>query len=209
MTKGSGSHYDLKHLRRKGRKLFTESMIDGSLRYWDPSRSKLSALLQKDRSFDIGTITQVLYLGGGHGTTVSHLSDLNPNGRIFVVEFGITMSTIIDIAEQRTNLFPIMEDAATPSVYRHLIGDTPIDLLYQDIAQPNQDAIFSKYLPLLREGGTFILMVKVRSITQESRKKQVCIEIMERLKTDHMLSTVRIVDLAPMQKDHMAIYGMK
>src|SRR5712691_13065683 len=88
-------------VRRSGRDLFTPNLAPGhrvygeelrdedgvEWRQWDPFRSKLAAYLLKGaKRAPWSGATSVLYLGGSHGTTVSHLSDLLPKGTLFVVE---------------------------------------------------------------------------------------------------------------------------
>jgi len=194
---------------RRGNRLFTRSCKDGSLRKWVPYHSKLAALLLKDRNFHLPRLTGVLYLGGGHGTTVSHLSDIMTDGSIFVIEYGITMEEVIMLAQQRSNILPIMEDANQPDRYSHLIPKKYIDLLYQDVAQPNQCEILLKNFHFLAVGGIFILMLKVRSVSQMKDPDEILDGAMNELKNHHAIIIEGSASLAPSQKDHFAIWGRK
>lgn len=60
-------------------------------RIWNPRRSKLAAaLLNGLENLDISEDAKVLYLGASTGTTVSHISDIVTDGRIYAVEFSPT-----------------------------------------------------------------------------------------------------------------------
>jgi len=208
MEADSSSSHGLK-ISKKGRKLFTRSQIDDTMRFWNPGKSKLAALILKERDFKLPEMNTVLYLGGGHGTTVSHLSDLTSDGRIFVVEFGISMANIIQHSRDRTNILPIMEDASNPSNYRFIIPPASVDLLYQDVAQRDQPGILIANLQFLRPGGNFIFMVKLRSIAQNQGAEEMRDEILFRLEKTRQVTIDGTCGLGPYQKDHIAIYGKK
>ncbi|EQD28562.1 Fibrillarin, partial [mine drainage metagenome] len=112
---------------REGRDLYTVNLRPGErvygeelrvsarveYRQWDPFRSKLAAWLLRgaEEAPWVGA-KNVLYLGAAHGTTASHLSDLLPDARIFVVEKSPTsFAPLLALARRRTNLYPILADA--------------------------------------------------------------------------------------------------
>ncbi|MCK4614700.1 MAG: fibrillarin-like rRNA/tRNA 2'-O-methyltransferase [Thermoplasmata archaeon] len=190
------------------RGLSTLSLETGEKRPWRPDHSKLAALLLKGKNINLEGIERVLYLGGGHGTTVSHLSDILPNARIFVVEFGPSIQKIIHLARNRPNILPIMEDAAVPKRYRLALSEGPMDLLYQDVAQRNQIEIIRKNLRFLKQGGRFMLMLKVRSIEQERNKREVAEDALSELRGIPGLIVEGWVDLAPYQREHYAFWGI-
>jgi len=194
---------------RKNGKLFTKTVTGGKPRFWNPTHSKLSALLLKKKDLSLPQIRTILYLGGGHGTTVSHLSYLLPSGTIYVVEFGITMEEVLSLTDTRKNIFPIMEDASIPGSYRGLITKGSVDLLYQDIAQRDQMGILHMNLEFLRKEGHFIFMVKTRSIAQDEVPSQIAGTIMEKLSQEPDIQNIRMVGLEPYQKEHYAIIGRK
>ncbi len=111
-------------------------------RHWDPFRSKLAALLVKGGPADLWHgPRKTLYLGGAHGTTVSHLSDLLDPAPIYVIEKSPTsFAPLLALAQRRRNVLPILGDAQLPERYRADVGE--VDFLYQDVAQRNQAAIF-------------------------------------------------------------------
>lgn len=88
-------------------------------RIWNPRRSKLAAaLLNGLENLDISEDAKVLYLGASTGTTVSHISDIVTDGRIYAVEFSpTTAKKLVRLARQRTNIAPILGDATKPKNY--------------------------------------------------------------------------------------------
>jgi len=166
---------------REGRELFTRNAepgtkvygeplrsVDGvEYRRWDPWRSKLAALLLNGAPADLLVPPRaVLYLGGAHGTTVSHLSDLWPGVPLYVVEKSPSaFAALLALARRRANLLPILADAQLPERYRADVGE--VDLLYQDVAQRDQARIFRENAEAcLGRDGRGLLMLKVRSVTQ-------------------------------------------
>lgn len=205
---------------REGRDLYTRNggpagdrvygetlrVVDGTeYRQWDPFRSKLAALIVKGGPADVlHGVQSVLYLGGGHGTTVSHLSDLVGAAPIFVIEKSPTaFAPLLALARRRQNLFPILGDAQLPERYRADVGEA--DLLYQDVAQRNQGAIFAENArATLSSGGRGILMLKVRSVTQRGPAGAVVRET-RRVLAEAGLETRAEVSLAPFARDHVAL----
>jgi fibrillarin-like pre-rRNA processing protein len=204
---------------RDGRDLFTRNLRPGErvygeelrtsagveYRQWDPFRSKLAALLLKGAPSDLwGTVRSVLYLGGAHGTTVSHLSDLWPDAELFVVEKSpVSFAPLLALARRRSNLLPLLADAQLPERYAADVG--LVDLLYQDVAQRDQAAIFAENArTCLAPGGAGILMLKVRSVTQRRSAASVVHEA--RAELGRAGFPVRAeVGLAPFSKEHVAL----
>ncbi|MGI0132939.1 MAG: fibrillarin-like rRNA/tRNA 2'-O-methyltransferase [Thermoplasmata archaeon] len=175
-------------------------------RRWDPFRSKLAAFLLKSTT-ELGWLAAgraVLYLGGAHGTTVSHLSDLLPDSRIFVVEKSpVSFAPLLALAKSRRNLLPLLVDAQLPERYAADVGE--VDVLYQDVAQRAQTEIFHENArACLAPDGTGLLMLKVRSITQARSARQVLGESRTRLARDGW-RILEEVDLAPFSRDHVAL----
>ncbi|MBN1803401.1 MAG: fibrillarin-like rRNA/tRNA 2'-O-methyltransferase [Candidatus Lokiarchaeota archaeon] len=161
-------------------KLFTKNLIPGisvygerliqfrdfEYREWDPYRSKLAALLIKNPIHNFFSKKfNCLYLGASSGTTISHLSDINTEGIIYGVEFAPrSIRQLIQNSEKRNNIIPILGDANLPENYANTIFNK-IDLIYQDVAQPNQAEIAIKNSEYyLKKGGIVILAIKSQSI---------------------------------------------
>jgi fibrillarin-like pre-rRNA processing protein len=117
--------------------VYGERML-GDTRIWDPYRSKLSALYHLNKGVELEPDMRVLYLGAAHGTTASHIADYVEV--VYAVEFAPRpMQDLLEVARQRGNIVPIMADAAQPEQYALLLE--PVDLVYQDVAQPDQVSI--------------------------------------------------------------------
>ena len=75
------------------------------------------------------------------------------------------------------------------------------DVIYQDIAAPNQVEILLKNLKFLKKGGYVLLAVKARSIDVTKKPKDIFKEV-ERELREHM-SIIDKKRLEPFEKDHM------
>ncbi|MFW9770559.1 MAG: fibrillarin-like rRNA/tRNA 2'-O-methyltransferase [Promethearchaeota archaeon] len=170
-------------------KLYTKNLVPGNRVYgeklikykgieyreWDPFRSKLAALLLENPSIDLFKHNlKCLYLGASSGTTISHLSDILYEGIIFGVEVAPrSMRQLIQNISDRKNIVPIMGDANFPEKYAKSIF-TEIDIIYQDVAQPNQAEIAilnSRYY--LRKGGFLIIAIKSQSINSIQKSEKI------------------------------------
>lgn len=188
--------------------VYGERIIDG-LRIWDPYRSKLAALLQKSRlplSIGLSVDSTVLYLGASTGTTVSHVGDIVRDGLVYAVEISPrSMRQLLQLAESRRNIIPILGDAARPESYSRLVE--PVDLVYQDVAQRNQAEIATlNSARYLKVGGTLVLMIKTRSIDSRASPIEIRGSEIERLLG---LEVQSVMDLLPYHHDHWAVVAKK
>lgn len=189
-----------------GEGLLTEDGIE--YRKWDATRSKLAAYLKKGgRVWPFGATTSVLYLGAGSGTTVSHLSDVCPQGAIVAIEISPRVfRDLVAVAEARANLIPLLADAARPELYRGHVGS--MDVLYQDVAQRDQVSIFLRNMEYLHAGGTGMLMLKARSVDVAARPEDLYDSARQALGQ----AGLEILDarpLDPLQGDHAALVVRK
>ena len=196
----------------QGKSVYGEKllMLNGSeFRLWDPFRSKLSAALTRGLDFELMPNTRVLYLGASTGTTVSHISDIvGANGRVFAVESSsrVGRELINNVSSRRKNVIPIISDARKPRAY-FSIYDT-IDLVYCDIAQPDQTAIAMENCNVyLKRGGTLLLVVKARSIDVTMDPKKVVKREVKKLE-DNSFTILQVVNLDPFDKDHAFVYAI-
>ena len=184
--------------------VYNERMLGGA-RVWDPVRSKLSALYYVGNGIELTSGMRVLYLGAANGTTVSHVADYVDV--VYAVEFAPRpMQDLLEVSRRRRNIIPIMADAAHPEAYAPLVEAA--DLLYQDVAQPDQAGIALRNCSFLKAGGILILMLKTRSVNVRKEPAEVFTETLNTL-TSAGLIVEESVWLAPYHSDHAAIVCMK
>jgi fibrillarin-like pre-rRNA processing protein len=161
-----------------GNKVYGEKLITfkgDEYREWDPFRSKLAAMILEKPSLEFLTKDlNCLYLGASSGTTISHLSDIVYDGVIYGVEFAErSMRQLIQNTDKRKNIVPILGNANFPESYANSIF-TPIDLVYQDIAQPNQAQIAIENCNYyLNDKGFLILAIKSQSIDSVEKSEKI------------------------------------
>ena len=193
----------------KGVTLYGEKLIsrDGNeYRTWDPFRSKLAAAYIKGLQFEFSNVGNVLYLGASTGTTVSHLSDIvGQSGKIFAVESStrVARELISNVSSKRTNVIPIIEDARKPRSYFSIYDK--MDLVYCDIAQPDQTTIAIDNCKIyLKEAKPMLLVIKTRSIDVTMSPKNVISQEIKKLERNSFEIKQKI-DLEPFDKDHAMI----
>jgi len=174
-------------------------------RLWDPYRSKLAAAILKDiKKVPIEQGKCVLYLGAASGTTASHVSDLiGSNGSVHCIEISSRpLRDLLIVCNRRPNMVPLLADARQPGSYCALIGK--VDVIYQDVAQPNQTEILSANVKaFLREGGYAMLALKARSIDITKEPREIFRDEVEKLEKELEVVDARILD--PYEKDHAMI----
>jgi fibrillarin-like pre-rRNA processing protein len=191
----------------KGSTVYGEKLIrqDGEeYRLWDPFRSKLAAALKKGmKKMPIANGSKILYLGASTGTTVSHVSDIvGSSGIVFAVEPAtrVARELIQNVASNRKNVIPIIEDARRPQAYFSVFGK--VDIVYCDIAQPDQtDIAIANCAAYLKKGGVMLLVVKTRSIDVTMDPKAVVVQEAQRLERNGF-TIDQIINLEPFDKDH-------
>ncbi len=173
------------------------------LRSWEPKRSKLAAAIKKGlKRFPFEADSRLLYLGASSGTTVSHLSDVLTGGIIYAVEISYdSFLKLMDLAEARKNVLPLMEDANLVEKYGFFV-DSP-DSIYQDISQRNQIQIFNRtteFFPSIKRG---ILIVKARSINSRKKDQEILREAVSGISN---FITRQAIDLAPYSIGNYLLY---
>ena len=189
-----------------GISVYGEELIQEDVEYriWNPRRSKLAAaLLNGLKNLELDDASKVLYLGASTGTTVSHISDIVTNGRIYAVEFSpTTAKKLVQLSRQRPNIAPILGDATKPKGYLNIVEKS--DLVYCDVAQPTQTELFMRNMNLFcKEDGVGLLMIKARSIDVVQKPKKVFKEQEKKLK-EKGFKIIEKVKLEPYEKDHIA-----
>ena len=184
-----------------GEELITE---DVEYRLWNPKRSKLSAaILNGLKNLNIDNDFKVLYLGASTGTTVSHISDIAYNGKIYAVEFSpVTAKKLTRLSRQRHNIYPILGDATKPREYMNITEK--VDFVYCDVAQPTQSELFMKNMNLFaKDDASGMLMIKARSIDVIQKPKKIFKQEEKKLK-EKGFKIIEKIKLEPYEKDHIA-----
>ena len=188
-----------------GTQVYGEKLIDVEsveYRLWDPYRSKLAAAIVRGvKDVPIASGLKVLYLGAASGTTASHVSDLiGPDGVVYCIEISSRpMRDLLLVCNRRLNMVPMLADATKPSSYCSLVGK--VDVIYQDVAQPEQSEIlFANAKAFLREGGHAMLALKARSIDVTKEPREVFRNEMEKLEREFEILDTKVLE--PYEKDH-------
>ncbi len=211
-----------KEVTRKGKQLFTESLVPGDktfaksihkkggkeFREWNPYRSKAAAaILSGIKDFPLKSGDKILYLGIASGSTASFFSDIvGPEGVIYGVEISERcMRDLNPIAEKRGNIVPILADARKPETYSWV---ERVDLVFQDVATNDQSEILIRNCrEFLKPGGHAMIAIKSRSINVVKKPEQVYKEELKKL-----TSFFKIIDKArldPYEKDHLFVLMRK
>ena len=192
-----------------GNQVYNEKLVqykEIEYRIWNPFRSKLAAAIMNDlKNFPFNQKSDVLYLGVSTGTTISHISDIvNQGGTIFGIEHAsrVARDFLDRVASHRKNIVPIIQDARRPeeffSVYKK------VDIVYVDIAQPDQTNIAIENCRLyLKSGGYLFLVIKTRSIDVVKDPKMVIKDEIKKLET--LFEIKQTIDLHPYDKDHAMV----
>jgi len=192
-----------------GNQVYNEMLVQYNgveCRIWNPFRSKLAAAIMNGLDdFPFTQKSDVLYLGVSTGTTISHISDIvGQGGTIFGIEHAsrVARDFLDRVASHRKNIVPIIQDARKPeeffSVYKK------VDIVYVDIAQPDQTNIAIENCKLyLKSGGYLFLVIKTRSIDVVKDPKRVIKDEIKKL--DMLFEIKQTIDLHPYDKDHAMV----
>ena len=103
-------------------------------------------------------------------------------------------------------MLPIMGDARKPEEYAEGIGE--VDVVYQDVAQPDQDDIFLKNSRLfLKKGGWGMIAIKSQSIDVTRAPRKVFEEFVRKMGPEIEVS--QQIELSPFDLEHLFIAGKK
>ena len=147
----------------------------------------------------------MLYLGASTGTTVSHISDIvDHNGMIFAVEHAsrVARDFLDRVASYRKNIIPILQDARHPEQYFSIYGK--VDVVYSDIAQPDQTEIaIANCKKFLKDGGYMFMTIKARSIDVTQSPSKIIESEIRKLESD--FTVIQAIGLEPYDKDHAMV----
>jgi len=137
---------------------------------------------------------------------VSHISDiLMESGSIFAVDFAPRVMTqfMEKVARRRGNVVPVFADARFPERYPPLIGE--VDVVYCDVAQPEQARIFVDNCMLyLRHGGQGLIAIKSRSIDSTEDPERVYRREVGAIEKAG-LKTAERIDIDRFERDHIMV----
>ena len=195
-----------------GSRVYGEKLVregEAEFRMWDLYRSKLAAAIHKGlREMPIKPGSTVLYLGAATGTTASHVSDIvGGEGAVYCVEFAQrSMRDLLAVCERRGNMLPIMGDARVPQDYADSVGK--VDVVYQDVAQPDQDEIFMRNSRLfLKKGGWGMIAIKSQSIDVTRRPEKIFEEFVRNVSPE--IDVREQIELSPYDLEHLFITGVR
>jgi fibrillarin-like pre-rRNA processing protein len=188
-----------------GEKLYYFEGIE--YRSWNPTRSKLGAAIVKGLKINpIKPGSHVLYLGVASGTTVSHVSDIIGNtGHVWGVDFAPRpLRDLIDnVVRYRKNISPILGDARQPQSYSLQVPR--VEVIFADVAQPDQAEIVLKNIRLfLKNGGFALFSIKSRSIDVGREPDLIFAEQVEILRKSG-LEILEQIELDPYEMDHALV----
>lgn len=193
-----------------GEKRISVEEQDGKIEYrtWNPFRSKLgAAILGGIGDIHITPGCKVLYLGAASGTTVSHVSDMvGPEGRVYAVEFSQRSGRdLLGVAQKRSNIIPIIDDARHPTKYRMMMS--MVDVIFSDVAQPDQARIValnaSHYLKI---GGHIVMSIKANCVDSTAPPEAVFAAEVKKLQQDK-IKPLEQISLEPYERDHAVVTG--
>ena len=191
------------HLATAGAQVAAES-TDGTWRVWDPHRSKLGAMIEHGMDVGLTGGETVLYLGAASGTTVSHVADFA--GPTYAIEFAPRPARdLLDVAETRTNLFPLLANAHRPETYAHVV-ESNVDVIVQDVATSGQARVALENRRFLADDGRLLLAIKSRSEDVTRDPSAVFDEARRSLEDGY--DVLESQPLEPYHTDHLAIVAM-
>lgn len=177
-------------------------------RVWNPFRSKLAAgILGGLDEIYIHPGSKVLYLGAASGTSVSHVADIvGPEGLVYAVEFSHRSGRdLLHMAQKRTNVIPIIEDARHPQKYRMLVG--MVDTVFADVAQPDQARIIALNAhTFLKNSGGIVISIKANCIDSTVDAATVFAREVKKLQEERIKPQEQLT-LEPYERDHCIIVG--
>jgi len=187
-------------LATRGEPAYGEPVVDG-WRRWDAHRSKLGATLELGLDTGLAGGDGVLYLGAANGTTVSHVADFA--GPTYAVEFAPRpVRDLLEVAEVRDNLFPLLKDARKPETYAHVV-ESDLDAVVQDVATRGQADVALANRQFLADDGRLVAAVKARSEDVTEAPEDVFERVLDRLREGYeVLATGR---MEPFHEDHLAV----
>ncbi len=191
----------------RGKKVYDEGLVtidNTEYRTWNPYRSKLAAAIVNGMErMAIKDGSKVLYLGAATGTTASHVSDIvGASGSVYAIEISErSMRDLIEVCESRENIFPMLHDARNVEGYADDVGTA--DVLYEDIASPDQAEILLRNADLLKDRGIAYVAIKSQSIDISKKPSEVFKEFLRKVSAKFDL--VQSIEIEPFDRMHLFV----
>jgi fibrillarin-like pre-rRNA processing protein len=173
----------------------------GEWRLWDARRSKLGAMLELGMDTGLTGGDDVLYLGAASGTTVSHVADFA--GPTYAVEFATRpVRDLLDVAEARERLFPLLKDARRPETYAHVV-ESGLDAVVQDVATSGQARVATLNRQFLANDGRLVAAFKARSEDVTADPADVFDDVRSELRESYEILDAQRME--PFHDDHLGV----
>ncbi|WP_306058470.1 fibrillarin-like rRNA/tRNA 2'-O-methyltransferase [Natronococcus wangiae] len=187
-------------LATRGEPVYGEP-TDGEWRAWNPNRSKLGAMLELEMDAGLAGGETVLYLGAASGTTASHVADFA--GPTYAVEFAARPARdLLEAADSRPRLFPLLKDARKPERYAHMV-ESDVDAIVQDVATRGQARVALENRRFLADDGRLLVAIKARSEDVTRDPDDVYDDVREELSEGYELLETKRLD--EYHADHLGI----
>jgi fibrillarin-like pre-rRNA processing protein len=111
-----------------------------------------------------------------------------------------------NVVRHRKNVVPIIEDARNVDAYKVVYGQ--VDVVYCDIAQPDQTAIALINCRRYLKKGYLLLVVKARSIDSTREPSEIVQEEAEKVRGAG-LEVLQTMALDPFDRDHGMILAIR
>lgn len=207
---------------RSGKDLLTVNLVPGKrvygekllakgrqeFREWVPQRSKLAtAIMNGLQNMPMKQGSRILYLGAASGTTPSHVSDIvGHDGIVYALEFSERpFRSLIELARTRKNIAPLLADARKTEDYYWVEA---CDILYCDIADPQQTEIAIRNFEEFIAEGFLLLSIKSQSIDVVKEPLRVYEEEKRKLEKAGF-DVLELIDLEPYEEKHCFIVAKK
>ena len=189
-------------------------------RRWDPTRSKLGAGILRTRNDAARLLpvegTTVLYLGAGHGTSISHLhdhlcgQDNELKGRLVAVDLAPRcLRELTHMAKSRPGLVPVLGDARKHAAWGVLLP-RKVDWLFQDVAQAGEvDICIGAGRRFINVGGTGLLSRKAESERWTGEGEAALFEKVERQLQSSGFDVEERIELTGYEDNHVLFHVIR
>jgi len=187
-------------LATRGPPVYGEPTADG-WRAWDPGRSKLGGMFEL--GFETGCpAARRCCTSARPAERPSATSRTSRGRRTRWSSRAAAGAGLVEAAEPRDRLFPLLKDARTPKRYAHVV-ESDVDAIVQDVATRGQAEVAVRNARFLADDGRLLLAIKARSEDVTVEPETVFEGALDRLReTYEILETQR---LDRFHEDHLGV----